>query len=112
MPAMMTPTNSRVAGVGRTKIFFFAVPAWARGGWPSIGHTAVAATTSTTGSTSRKWAVTDSGTPRAAAPSIEAARKPRLHIPWQRFITRMPVAASTRSASTFMAMLAAEKLMP
>ncbi len=42
----------------------------------------------------------------APVPASEAMRKPTPQLPWQRLIRRRPVAASTRSASTFMAILA------
>ena len=48
----------------------------------------------------------------AAVPMSDAERTPRLHMPWQRFMMRRPTAYSTRSASTFMAMLVRLKLSP
>jgi hypothetical protein len=43
---------------------------------------------------------------------VEERKKATLQTPWQVFITRRPVAASTRSASTLMAMLARDAAAP
>jgi hypothetical protein len=100
-----------VSPVGQAKVWR-PRPEWGRAGTTGMGSMTARTRMTETGSSTKRWVAGDTPSPRMVAPSSAVNRKPRLQAPWQLFITRMPVAASTRSASTLTEILVSEKAMP